>query len=36
MFTELIIAVALNTPSVALDKHVDPSVIKKIKTDLVK
>ena len=34
MFTGLIIAVTLNTAAVALDKHVDQSVIEKIKDDL--
>ncbi len=34
MFTGLIIAVTLNTASVALDKHVDQSVIEKIREDL--
>ncbi len=33
MFTGIIIAVTLNTASVALEKHVDPNVIEQMKTE---
>lgn len=33
MFTGIIIAVTLNTASVALEKHVDKSVIERMKTE---
>lgn len=34
MFTGIIIAIAINTVTIAIDKHIDPAIIEQIKSDL--